>query len=41
MAGARWNVAPGAALGPEATRQESAAGEPATSAIMLRTQLRW
>ena len=40
-AGARWNVAPGAALGLEATRQESAAGEPATSAIMLRTQLRW
>ena len=40
-AGARWNIAPGAALGLEGTRHESAAEEPATSAIVLRAQLRW
>ena len=39
--GARWNVAPGAVLGLEATRQDGANGTPGTNAIALRTELRW
>ena len=36
-AGALWNVAPEAVLGLKATRHETAAGDPATAAITLRT----
>ena len=39
--GACWNVAPGAVFGLEGTRGENAAETPATSATVLRTQLRW
>ena len=39
--GARWNVAPGAVLGLEATRQGGANGTPGTNAIAFRTELRW
>ena len=39
--GARWNVAPGAVLRLEATRQGGANGTPGTNAIALRTELRW
>ena len=40
-AGTRWNVAPGAVLGLEATRQESTHGAAGTNAIAFRTELRW
>ena len=40
-AGTRWNVAPGAVLGLEATRQESTHGAAETNAIAFRTELRW
>ena len=39
--GARWNLAPGAVLGLEATRQDGANGTPGTNAIAFRTELRW
>ena len=40
-AGTRWNVAPGAVLGLEATRQDGANGTPGTNTIAFRTELRW
>ena len=40
-AGTRWNLAPGAVLGLEATRQGGANGAAGTNAIELRTELRW
>ena len=40
-AGTRWNVAPGAVLGLEATRQESTDGAAGTNAIAFRTEIRW
>ena len=39
--GARWNLAPGAVLGLEATRQGGANGTAETTAIAFRTELRW
>ena len=39
--GTRWNLAPGAVLGLEATRQGGANGAAGTNAIEFRTQLRW
>ena len=39
--GTRWNLAPGAVLGLEATRQGGANGAAGTNAIELRTELRW
>ena len=40
-AGARWNVADGATVGIEATREEAAAQEKPTNAVMLRAALRF
>ena len=40
-AGTRWNLASGAVLGLEATRQGGANGAAGTNAIKLRTELRW
>ena len=40
-AGTRWNLAPGAVLGLEATRQGGANGTAGTNAIEFRTELRW
>ena len=40
-AGARWNLAPGAVLGLEATQQSGAYGTPGTRALEFRTELRW
>ena len=40
-AGTRGNVAPGAVLEIEATRQESTDGAPATNAIEFQTEMRW
>ena len=40
-AGTRWNVAPGAVLGLEATQQGGTNGTPGTWAIEFRTELRW
>ena len=40
-AGARWNVAPGAILGLEGTRDEGGSEEGAVQSIMLRATARW
>ena len=40
-AGTRWNIAPGAVLGLEATRQGGANRTAGTRAIEFRTELRW
>ena len=40
-AGARWNVADGATVGVEATREEAAAQEKPTNAVMLRAAIRF
>ena len=40
-AGTRWNLAPGAVLGLEATRQGGANGTAGTNAITFRSELRW
>ena len=40
-AGTRWNLAPGAVLGLEATRQDGANETAGTNAIEFRTELRW
>ena len=40
-AGTRWNLAEGAVLGFEGTRQDGADGTAGTNAIEFRTQLRW
>ena len=40
-AGTRWNVAPGAVLGLEATQQGGTNGTPGTRAIKFQTELRW
>ena len=40
-AGARWQLAPGAVMGLEGTRQGGANGLPGTNAVEFRTELRW
>ena len=39
--GARWNMASGAVIGLEGVHVRGNGGEPGTSSVMLRTEMRW